>query len=247
MDEPLVNAALWPSWSSFPTASPFRTKEFWLQVCLPQSRSFFTSPNGGYFPYETRLSFRFPASGQTLVLVVGSHDLALTLAAKDGVDALLGFDDGAHPFRVVFRWSEAVALGEHLELADRAPGGPSMALLLLAPYVAVTTFDEVGLIEEQYRNELGRLGLLSDTEVDEATRRLLAYAHAERTLRSHGVDTSNFTPYEWKRDQGAWRLFGGRNISERRPTDASSRRTPDGDFPHRQFVALLREAGIEDV
>ena len=83
---------------------------------------------------------------------------------------LLAWVDDAHPTPVVFRWSEAVAIARNLESETHyrpRPSEPSLALLLLVPFVRVTSFDDVAGIEQRLHAEIGQLGLFEKVQNDQ--------------------------------------------------------------------------------
>ena len=138
----------------------------------------------------------------------------------------LGWLDGAHPVPHVFRWSEIERVAAYLEAECEYPASPSLPLLLLAPFAAVTTTDDEHAATARLREELECLGLLSPSAI-QAALKLLA-------------------PREpvWIEDESlGWRLEPNGAMS-----GVHSLRVPsNAEFPATQFLSLLRLAGVEDL
>jgi hypothetical protein len=137
----------------------------------------------------------------------------------------------------LFRWCELEAIADWLVTSKEVPSQPSVALLLLAPFLGGTE-DERGAITGRLPVELDRLGLLTATEIAAAVgnRFVAAYSSADR-------DPDRV---QWVSDPSVgWRLEGDHTIGTRCPIAYSERIA--GSFPCDEFLALLREAGVRDV
>jgi hypothetical protein len=130
----------------------------------------------------------------------------------------------------LFRWRELEAIAAHFEAEDISPAHPSVALLLLAPFLAGTD-DERAAIIARLPVELGRLGLLTKDEIDEAVRR--------RFVASHWSDDP--VQVRWIPDPSVgWRL-------DNYEVAYSGRVSGPGQFPGEQFVRFVRGCGVDDL
>lgn len=137
----------------------------------------------------------------------------------------------------LFRWSELEAIADWLVARKDVPSQPSVALLLLAPFLGGTE-DEKERIMERLPVELGRLGLLTDTEI--------AAAAENRFVAEHPGGSAP-DRVQWVADPSVgWRLEGDQTIGWTRCPIAYSERVA-GSFPGDEFLAFLREAGVRDV
>lgn len=130
----------------------------------------------------------------------------------------------------LFRWRELEAIAAHFEAEDLSPTHPSVALLLLAPFLAGTD-DEKAAIIARLPVELGLLGVLTEDEIDEAVRRRFLASH-----RSH-----DRVRVRWIPDPSVgWRL-------DNHEVAYSERVGGPGQFPGEQFVRFLRGCGVDDL
>jgi hypothetical protein len=134
-----------------------------------------------------------------------------------------------------FRWSEVQAIARYLD-RQASPVGPSVALLLLSPFVGGVDHDRDSLTT-LLGVELEKLGLLSEVEIAE----VIEYRFVSR------YRTFKYERIWWGPDPiVGWRLDGT-------PPDTSyegshpgySHRLP-GTFPADDFRALLRDVGVDD-
>jgi hypothetical protein len=120
---------------------------------------------------------------------------------------------------------------------EEVPSQPSVALLLLAPFLGGTE-DERGAITGRLPVELDRLGLLTATEI--------AAAVGNRFVAAH-PNANEPDRVQWVSDPSVgWRLQGDETIGRTRCPIAYSERI-GGSFPSDEFLTFLREAGVRDV
>lgn len=130
----------------------------------------------------------------------------------------------------LFRWRELEAVAAHFEAEDISPTHPSVALLLLAPFLAGTD-DEKPAIIARLPVELDLLGLLTEDEIDDAVRR--------RFVASHRSDDP--VQVRWIPDPSVgWRL-------DNSEVAYSERAGGPGRFPGEQLVRFLRGCGVDDL
>jgi len=137
----------------------------------------------------------------------------------------------------LFRWREVEAIADWLVARKEVPSQPSVALLLLAPFLGGTE-DERVAITERLRVELDRLGLLTATEIAAAVGNRLVAAPP---------NARDPDRVRWVSDPSVgWRLEGDYTIiGQTRCSIAHSERFA-GSFPCDEFLAFLREAGVRD-
>jgi hypothetical protein len=138
----------------------------------------------------------------------------------------------------LFRWSEVEAIAGWLEAREGVPSQPSVALLLLAPFLGGTE-DERGAITGRLPVELDRLGLLTAAEI--------AAAVGKRFVATYSSADRDPDRVQWVSDRSVgWRLKGDQTIGQVRCSIAYSERSA-GSFPCDEFLAFLRDAGVRDV
>jgi len=235
------NDELWRPPSSASIASPIRTRQFWLSVLLgPEANADDQDPL--WYRASTQVALG------PFTVDVGPFSTRLYWSADWQFEQrLLAWVDEAHPTPVTFRWSEAQAIARHLEAEAYRPHPtqPSLVLLLLSPFVGVTSFDDVGAIQHQFEEEVRQLGLLKNDEIAEAVQGLLRPA---KPTTAQG----DFVPFEWKPDaQVGWERHGGIRLQagdqEIFLGNHSLRTSSNPDFPATEFVNYLREIGIDDL
>jgi hypothetical protein len=190
------------------------------------------------FPFSETYIFDFWAGPKVPIWlqVVSTHDESL-LVLRGGADAgeIARLDEVA-TMPHLFRWSELEAIADWLAARKEVPSQPSVALLLLAPFLAGTE-DEREAITGRLPVELDRLGLLTATEVAAAVDRRFVAARA----------ANDPDRVQWVSDPSVgWRLEGDHTLGRTRCPIAHSERIA-GSFPSDEFLAFLREAGVRDV
>jgi hypothetical protein len=137
----------------------------------------------------------------------------------------------------LFRWSELEAIAGWLVARKEVPAQPSVALLLLAPFLGDTE-DEREAITGSLPVELDLLELLTATGI--------AAALDNRFAEAHGIENDT-DRVRWVSDPSVgWRLEGDQMIGRMRGSIAHSERIA-GSFPSDEFLVFLREAGVRDV
>ncbi len=137
----------------------------------------------------------------------------------------------------LLRWSELEAIANWLVAMKEVPAQPSVALLLLAPFLGGTEAEREA-ITGGLTVELGRLGLLTEAEIETAVRRRFVAAHP-------GADGPDHV--QWVPDPSVgWRLVGDQTIGRARCPIAHSERSGDS-FPGDEFLDFLRQVGVRDV
>jgi hypothetical protein len=171
----------------------------------------------------------------------GAHGAELDLATGDR-RFNLAYHDDAHPMPQCLRWVEAEAIARHVEEAGDYPSGPRLALLLLAPFTAVTTPHEADEVTGLLRGELEALNLLDGDLLDAAAGWPCGW------LRLAQSDLlPNKKPVGWVRDDTVgWRLEGTWGQDDLFSL-SHTLRWPDSEFPADEFLRLLRHVGVADL
>jgi hypothetical protein len=191
------------------------------------------------FDFSETYTFDFWAGPQVPVhLEVESRPCESLLLLRAGASAqVIARLDEAVTMPHLFRWCELEAIADWLVARKEVPSQPSVALLLLAPFLGGTE-DERGAITGCLPVELGRLGLLTGTEIDAAVTRRFVWAHP-------GAKEPDRV--QWVADPSVgWRLEGDQTIGTARCPIAYSERI-GSSFPGDEFLSFLREAGVRDI
>lgn len=230
------NAALWHGQKSAPTAgSVLRTRRFWRQFYRLEQEW-----DSDSFPETYQFDFYVPSVARSVgrLLRVSSAPvetlLFITTAAGFGE---IGRVDEVNTEPHTFRWSEAQVIARYLDLRGRSPVDPSLALLLLSAFVGGVDHDRDSLTT-LLGVELAKLGLLSETEIAEVIE--------WRFVSRYG--TFKYERTWWVSDPVVgWRLDGApRDASYDQSAPGYSQRL-SGAFPADDFIALLRDVGVNDV
>lgn len=220
--------------------STVRTRAFWASVLLGPGAA---SP-GPDDPLDGRATTT--VSIGRFQVAVDRYEVVLTFDDDRRSQRIAWLDD-AHPTPHLLRWNEVVAVATHFENRPLAPypTGPSLILLLLSPFVVVTSHDDLDAIERLFRSEVTGLGLLTADEIDRAATRMMSTAATELEGRP------TFVPLSWERDEHVgWKLRGG--IPQHSATRESwlgiySARQAGRGFPAAAFIDYLRSFGVDDV
>src|SRR5262245_32254575 len=142
-----------------PLGSVLRSRTFWMQLYRLDD---------AWDPCEfsERYTFDFWAGPQVpihLEVVSRPNESLLVLRASAKAYEIARLDE-AVTMPHLFRWSELEAIADWLVAREEVPSQPSVALLLLAPFLGGTE-DERGAITARLPVELDRLGLLTATEI----------------------------------------------------------------------------------
>lgn len=238
-----ANGDLWPPSSGDPITTPVRTRGFWLNALGDDGER----PRGmarDSLCYATATTVQL---GPLQIIVSQDQVEVRWQPRRFGPSQALAWRDDAHPCPILFRWKEAVAIAEHLEEKARGPSSPSLGLLLLSSFTAVTSSDDRADVERVFRDQLDLLGLLDADEIDRAVEDLVRHT-VDRPSGNH----SEFVPFDWKPNQRVgWQLEGGRATQVGGKVimlgNHSTRRDSNRDFPASDFVDFLRSAGVDDV
>src|SRR6185295_13933628 len=218
-----------------PRGSVLRSRTFWIQLYRLDD---------AWDPCEFSETYTFdfwagpqaPIPYLGLEVVSRRRESLLVLHARAKAYELARLDE-AVTMPHLFRWSELEALADWLVAGEEVPAHPSVALLLLAPFLGGTE-DERGAITGRLPVELDRLGLLTATEI--------AAAVGNRFVAAH-PNANEPDRVQWVSDPSVgWRLQGAETIGRTRCPIAYSERI-GGSFPSDEFLTFLREAGVRDV
>jgi hypothetical protein len=219
-----------------PPLSVLRSRPFWRQL-------YRLDDNWDADAFQETYTFEFwvwssdeppaPATNQVhpirLEVVSRPEASLLYLNARLATCEIARTDETATMPRL-FRWRELEAIAAHFEAEDVSPAHPSVALLMLAPFLAGTD-DEKTAILARLPVELGLLGLLTENEIDEAVRR--------RFVASHRSDDP--VQVRWIPDPSVgWCL-------DNHEAAYSERVGGPGQFPGEQLVRFLRGCGVDDL
>src|SRR5262245_57784462 len=145
-----------------PPASVLRSRIFWMQLYQLDDAWDPSEFSDTYtFDFWAGPQAPIPYLGLEVISRRGESLLVLHARAKTYEVARL---DGAVTMPHLFRWSEVEAIAKWLVARREVPSQPSIALLLLAPFLGGTE-DERAAIMERLPVELDRLGLLTVTEI----------------------------------------------------------------------------------
>jgi len=238
------NPELWRDSDGGPgPGSRLRTREFWWQHYLiaeyagerqlpppPDHRSTVTRQA----MFESTSLALLTGTPYILHVQTGDDGSTLGISGPDLHLAEIARLDDAHPMPHTFRWAEVEALARYLEQAGVLPGGPSLALLLLAPFCAVTTDDDIEAVGHRLESELAALDLLGLVEVEVAASVPICLGTGDDGSSAH-----------WRPDPVVgWTIEGERRLGAISIPVAHSLRRPDAeDFPSAAFLELLTVAG----
>lgn len=230
------NAALWQGQKSAPAAaSVLRTRRFWRQFYRLEQEW-----DSDAFPETYQFHFYVPSAtrsvGRLLKVSSAPHESLLYIGGTKGF-VEIGRVDEVNTEPHTFRWSEVQVIARYLDGRGNSPVEPSVALLLLSAFVGGVDHDHDSLTT-LLGVELEKLGLLSGADIAE----VIEYRLVSR------YDTFEHERIWWAPDPVVgWRLDG---TPPDKGYDGShpgySQRLP-GTFPADDFLALLRDVGVDDV
>lgn len=213
-----------------------RTQRFWRQFYRLEQEW-----DSDAFPETYEFHFYVPSATQSvgrLLKVSSAPDETLLYVGGTNPFVEIGRVDEVNTEPHTFRWSEVQVLARYLDQRRHSPVDPSIALLLLSAFVGGVDHDRDSLTT-LLGGELEKLGLLSEADIAEVIRYRLVSTY--RTF-------VNYERIWWAPDPVVgWRLDGT-------PLDKSydgshpgyTQRLP-GTFPADDFIALLRDVGVDDV
>jgi hypothetical protein len=212
-----------------------RTRRFWRQFYRLEQ-----DWDSDAFPETYQFHFYVPSATRSvgrLLNVSSAPDETLLFIGGTAGYVEVGRVDEVNTEPHTFRWSEVQLIARYLERRGDSPVDPSVALLLLSAFVGGVDDDRDSLTT-LLGVELEKLGLLSAADIAEVIefRRVSRYG------------TFKYERIWWARDPVvAWRLDGAPpDKSYDRSHPGYSRRVP-GAFPADDFLALLRDVGVDDV
>jgi len=232
------NAALWQGQTFAPSAgSVLRTSRFWRQFYrLDQEWDSDAFPETYQFHFYVSSATR--TTGRLLKVSSAPDETLLYIGGTNPVGHVeIGRVDEVNTEPHTFRWSEVQVIARYLDRQGASPVDPSVALLLLSAFVGGVDHDRDSLTTV-LGVELEKLGLLGEADIAE----VIEYHLVSR------YGTFKYDRIWWAPDPVVgWRLDGT-------PPDKSydgshpgySQRIP-GAFPADDFLALLRDAGVDDV
>jgi len=234
------NPTLWQGQGSAPTVgSVLRTRRFWRQLYRLRDEH---DPDAFAEIYEFDFYVTRPNSHDGRSLVVRSAPDATLLklrGASTQGEVEIGRVDESVTEPHTFRWSEVQTLARYFVRRETSPINPSIALLLLAPFVGGVDDDRRDL-QATLTAELAKLELLSGSEIADVIE--------HRLVSTYGI--ASYERIWWAADPVVgWRLDGiPRESRHEGWLPGYSLRTPSVEgFPAADFVALLRDAGVDDV
>jgi hypothetical protein len=219
-----------------PRASVLRSRTFWVQL-YQLDDTWDPSEFSETYTFDFWAGPQAPIPYLGLEVVSRRRESLLVLHAKAKTYEVARLDE-AVTMPHLFRWREVEAIADWLVARKEVPSQPSVALLLLAPFLGGTE-DERVAITERLPVELDRLGLLTATEIAAAVGNRLVAAPP---------NARDSDRVRWVSDPSVgWRLEGDYTIigQTRCPIAHSERFT--GSFPCDEFLAFLREAGVRDL
>jgi len=232
------NAALWRGQISAPASgSVLRIRRFWRQFYRLE-REWDSDAFPETYGFHFYVSSATRSAGRLLIVSSAPDETLLQIAGTNTVGYVeIGRVDEVNTEPHTFRWSEVQAIARYFDRQGPSPVDPSIALLLLSAFVGGVDDDRVSLTT-LLSVELEKLGLLSEVEIAE----VIEYRFVAR------YGTFKYERTWWTSDPVVgWRLDGeppGKSYAKSRP--GYSGRTP-GDFPADDFLALLRDVGVDDV
>ena len=239
---PARNDSLWYGQPACPpTLSVLRCRNFWLQFYCLDLTSEAGDAGDDLFGFSEAYTFDFLVEFGTerpLWLEVKSRraESVLYLCTRAGPWEISRADDSV-PMPHTFRWCEIEALTSYVEARGDAPTDPSVALLLLAPFVGGTREEEEAIIR-RLPSELDRLSLLTQAEIDAVVKQRFITGWTDQGVQSR-----------WVPDRSVgWRLKGDAILQgQAHPIDCSYREGDNDQFPAAEFIELLRKVGVKDL
>jgi hypothetical protein len=232
------NVALWQGQKSAPTSgSVLRTRRFWRQFYRLEQE---WDPDAfrEVYEYHFYVSSATRSPGRLLKVLSAPDETLLHIGPTNSVGyAEIARVDEVNTEPHTFRWSEVQLIARYFDQLGESPVDPSVALLLLSAFVGAVDDDRDSLTT-LLSVELEKLGLLSEAEIAEVTDDRLVSRYS----------TFKYERIWWAPDPVVgWRLDGAPpDKSYERSHPGYSQRFP-GSFPAADFLALLRDVGVDDV
>jgi hypothetical protein len=239
---PARNDSLWHGQPACPpTLSVLRCRNFWLQFYCLDLTSEAGDAEDDLLGFSEAYMFDFWVGSRTeppLGLEVRSRQAESVLYLRTGAGPWeISRADDSVPMPHTFRWREIEALTSYVEARSDTPTDPSVALLLLAPFVGGTKEEEEAIIR-RLPSELDRLGLLTQAEIDAVVKQRFITDWTNQGVQARWVPAPSV----------GWRLDGDAILQGQAHPIALSYRDGDYDqFPAAEFIELLRKAGVKDL
>jgi len=234
------NPTLWHGQRSAPTVgSVLRTRRFWRQLYRLQ-HEFDHDAFAETYEFDFYVTKPDSYEGRSLIVRSAPHETLLKLrGGSTHGEVEIGRVDESVTEPHTFRWSEVQTLARYFVRNEASPVNPSIALLLLSPFVGGVDGDRHGL-DAMLTAELDKLELLTESEITDVIE--------HRLVATYGI--ASYERIWWAADPVVgWRLDGIPKESRYQGwLPGYSQRSPSVEgFPAADFVALLRDAGVDDV